>query len=202
MGFAFMTSKANRYRSTDQALAAPDPPLKHHRPHGREQYAAFHLPGIGADLRLLQSWGALKVSGRLQPSFGGLGAPAFYDWAGANLQQRGKHVVHRQGYFYGWGGAASTKAAHTLGPLRAGFELIFARYASQQGLDRHIERITVDVPISGDVLLYEGSLGVAPPELPVAFSLDVGVRRFRSKVEGFERTARAVERGLSATWTF
>jgi hypothetical protein len=50
-------------------------------------------------------------------------------------------------------------------------------------------------------LAYAGSLGVAPmPALTL--SLDLGVRRFRSQVEPFERTARLVERGLSATWSF
>jgi hypothetical protein len=54
----------------------------------------------------------------------------------------------------------------------------------------------------GDFLAYEGSLGLTPPGTPLTLSLDLGVRRFRSKVEGFERTARVVERGLGATWTF
>jgi hypothetical protein len=202
VGFAFLRSTANRYRSVESAVALPDPELSYHEPNRREQYAAFHLPGLAVDVRGQQHWGGLQLSGRLQPSFGGLGAAAFYDWAAANLDQTGKHILHRQGYFYGWGGAAALKVALALGPLRAGFDLTYAKYRSQDGLDRHIEQVSVDVPARGDVLLYEGSLGVAPEALPVAVSLDVGVRRFRSNVGGFERTARAVEQGLSASWSF
>ncbi|HKY34765.1 MAG TPA: DUF3943 domain-containing protein [Polyangiaceae bacterium] len=202
MGFAFLRSSANRYRSVERAVAAPDPPLSYHTPHSREQFSGFHLPGLALEARVQQRWGSLQLGGRLQPSFGGLGAPAFYDWAAANLDEKGKHILHRQGYFYGWGPAMSAKAALALGPLRAHFDVSYARYDSQEGYDRHIERITVDVPAEGDFLAYEGSVGVSPAGAPLSVSLDVGVRRFRSKVESFERTARVVERGLSATWAF
>lgn len=202
MGFAFLRSSANRYRGVERAVAAPDPPMSWHTPHSREQYSGFHLPGLALDAHLRRRWGGLELGGRLQPSFGGLGAPAFYDWAAANLDEKGKHILHRQGYFYGWGPAMSAKAALALGPLRARFDLSYARYDSQEGYDRHIERITVDVPAEGDFLQYEGSLGVSPAGTPVSVSLDYGVRRFRSEVESFERTTRVVERGLSATWTF
>jgi hypothetical protein len=202
IGYVFLRSSANRFRGVESAVAKADPPMSWHTPHSREQLSAFHLPGIALESRLDRRWGSLQFSGRLQPSFGGLGAPAFYDWAAANLDEKGKHILHRQGYFYGWGPALSAKAALALGPLRAGFDVSYARYDSQEGYDRHIERITVDVPAEGDFLQYEGSLGVSPAGTPVSVSLDYGVRRFRSKVESFERTARVVERGLSATWTF
>jgi hypothetical protein len=202
IGYVFLRSSANRYRGVERAVAKADPPMSWHTPHSREQFSAFHLPGLALESRLDRRWGGLQLSGRLQPSFGGLGAPAFYDWAAANLEEKGKHILHRQGYFYGWGPAMSAKAALALGPLRARFDVTYARYDSQEGYDRHIERITVDVPAEGDFLHYEGSLGVSPARTPVSVSLDYGVRRFRSKVESFERTARVVERGLSATWTF
>jgi hypothetical protein len=36
----------------------------------------------------------------------------------------------------------------------------------------------------------------------VSVSFDLSVRRMRSNVGGFERTARAVQRGISASWVF
>ena len=45
------------------------------------------------------------------------------------------------------------------------------------------------------------SLGVAPRD-DLSISLDYGVRRFRSRLEQFEATARSEERGLSARWMF
>jgi hypothetical protein len=137
----------------------------------------------------------------VQPSFAGLGAASFYEWAASNLAERSKHILHRQGYFYGWGGVANVGAKLSLGPLRAGFELMYGVYRSQDGLDRHPEQLTVDVPAQGDVLRYTGALGIAPtPNASVAF--EMGVRRFRSNVGGFELTARAVQRGINASWVF
>jgi hypothetical protein len=57
------------------------------------------------------------------------------------------------------------------------------------------------VPARGDLLRYTGSLGIAPtPNASVAF--EMGVRRFRSNVGGYELTARAVQRGINASWVF
>jgi hypothetical protein len=65
-----------------------------------------------------------------------------------------------------------------------------------------MEQLTVDVPAQGDVLSYRTSLGVEPGGRGVSLGLDWGVRRFHSQVGGFERTARSVERGISARWAF
>ena len=201
IGYDYFQSSANRYASVDQAIAEPAPPIGYHYPTRLEQYAALQLPGVAADFRLLRRWGSVEVSGRLQPSFAGLGAAAFYDWAAANLDQRSKHILHRQGYFYAWGGAANLAASLAFGPLCAGFDVMYGRYRAQDGLDRHQEQLTVDVPASGDVLRYAGSLGIAPGAR-VSVGFELGVRRFRSNVGGFARTARAVQRGFSATWAF
>ncbi len=202
VGYEYLRSSANRYATFEQAVALPRPDLQSHSPTDREQFAAFDLPGLAADVRGLGSWGSFDLSTRLEPSFGGLGAAAFYDWTAANPEAQGKHVLHKHGYFYGWGGSLRVRARLALGPLRASFDVKYASYQSQDGMDRFQDRVTVDEHVSGDVLRCSGSLGVAPPKSPVAVSLQVGVRQFRSRVGDFERTARSVERGLSATWTF
>lgn len=201
LGYEYLRSAANRYSSVERALALPEPELRYHTPNRREQYGALQLPGFAADFRWFGAEAALLGSARLQPSFAGVGAAAFYEWSAVHLDERSKHILHRQGYFYGWGGAASVTAQAAVGPLRAGFELMYGAYRSQDGLDRHPEQLSVDVPVTADVLRYRGSLGVAPsPDIMVA--LELGVRRFRSNVDGFELTARSVERGLRASWVF
>jgi len=167
-----------------------------------EQFAAFDLPGVAADFRALGEWGSFDVSSRLEPSFGGLGAAAFYDFTADNPDQQSKHVLHKHGYFYGWGGSLRLRARLALGAWRAGFDLKYAAYQSLDGLDRFQERVTADVHASGDVLRYRGSLGVAPGAGAVNIALEVGGRQFRSRVGDFQRTASAIERGVSATWTF
>ena len=201
VGWDYLRSSANRYGSVESALSQPGPDLSYHAPNRRDQYAAFQLPGLALELRWLRTWGGIEASGRLQPSFAGLGAVAFYDWAADNLEARSKHILHRQGYFYGWGGATNVSARLALGPLRAEWALLYGIYRSQDGWDRHPEQLTVDVPAHGDFLRYEGRVGVAPAR-DVSLSLTLGVRRFRSNVAGYERTARAVERGFSASWGF
>jgi hypothetical protein len=202
LGWDYLKSAANRYRQVEQALAQPEPPMKYHVPMRQEQWSGFHLPGVAVDLHAAGNWADFSVSGRLAPSFGSLGAPAFYDWTAANPTEKSKHIVHRQGYFYGWGMASSLVARAALGPLRGGFELRYASYASQDGWDRQPQQLTVDVPVQGSALLYSATLGVQPPGTGVSVQGELGVRRFRSQVGGFERTARAVERGISARWTF
>jgi hypothetical protein len=202
MAYEFFLSSANRYNDFEQAIRQPDPPLRHHVPKRNEQLGAVHFPGLAVDWHVLSPDVNLSVAARAQPSFGGLGAPAFYDWAAANLDEKGKHVMHRQGYFYGWGGAGSLAGHLELGPLHARGAMSYARYRSQQGLDRHVERITADVHARGDALFYGASLGVQPSFSPLAVSAEFGVRRWRSVVEGFERSGHAVHRGIAATTTF
>ena len=202
LGWGYLKSSANRYYQVEDAVRQPEPKLSYHVPQRQEQWSAFNMPGISADFRSFAGWGGVTLSGRAAPSFGSIGAAAFYDWSAANLQERGKHILHRQGYFYGWGVASRVDARLALGPVRAGFELGYATYASQDGWDRHIEQVTVDVPAQGSLLTYRGSLGVAPASRAVTVSLELGVRRFQSQVGGFERTARSVERGVSARWVF
>jgi hypothetical protein len=202
VGYEYLRSSANRYATVEQAAALPRPNLRSHSPTDREQFAAFNLPGLALDARALGGWGEFDLSTRLEPSFGGLGAASFYDWTAANPDEQGKHVLHKHGYFYGWGGSLRVRARLALGPARAGFDLRYARYQSQDGLDRFQDRVTVDAHASGDVLRCSGMVGIAPPGSPVTIGLQLGVRQFRSRVGEFERTARAVEQGLVATWAF
>jgi hypothetical protein len=201
LGYEYLRSSANRYAGVERAVALPEPELRYHAPNRREQYGALQLPGIAADFCWQRGWGGLDGSARLQPSFAGLGAESFYLWAASNLEERSKHILHRQGYFYGWGGVVNVSSQLSLGPFRAGFALMYGAYRSQDGLDRHAEQLTVDVPATGSLLRYVGSLGVAPAPF-VTLAVELGVRRFHSNVGGYELTARSVQRGLSAHWLF
>jgi Domain of unknown function (DUF3943) len=201
IGFDYLYSSANRSGAVERAVALREPHVKYHVPRRREQLGALGLPGLALDVSLRKSWGNLDFSGRLQPSFAGLSAPAFYDWTAAHPDERSKHVLHRQGYFYGWGGMSHLKTRLALGAFALNVGLVYGGYVSQNGLDRHRERLTHDTRVTGDVLRYWLSLGVAPTPT-TQISIDWGVRRFRSRAGGFERTARAEERGMSVRWGF
>jgi hypothetical protein len=202
LAYSYLRSTANVYDAFREAAELPEPALSYHVPTEAEQYAALHLPGPALDWHLRASNVALFVAARLHPDFAGLGAPAFYDWAAANPDEKGKHILHRQGYFYGWGGSGGVRAGLRLGPLRFAAEVFHGRYWSQDGLDRHVERLTADVPVEGDVLFYGGSAALKLPLLPVTLGADFGVRRFRSQVSGYERVGRISHRGFVTRLTF
>ena len=196
IAFDYLRSKANDYAAFREAAALPEPAFDHHVPTRAEQYSAFHLPGAALDWQVMAPGLALSVRARAHPDFAGLGAPAFYDFAAAHPEEKAKHILHRQGYFYGWGASGSLAGTLRLGPVRASGAAFYGRYWSQDGLDRHVERLTADVPVEGDVLFYSGAIGVEPPALPVTLGLRFGVRRWGSRVSEFERQGRISHRGF------
>jgi len=191
-----VTFKANELIEFENAAKLPAPDLDHHVPTRAEQYSALHLPGPAVDwfARLPGLEASLKA--RFQPSFSGFGAPAFYDYAASHLDERSKHILHRQGYFYGWGGTGEFEGELRLGPIALQRQAMYGDYRSHVGLDRHVERLSVDLPVRGELLSYSAGLELAPPELPMTVGTGVEVRRWLSSVESFERRGRAVTYGL------
>jgi hypothetical protein len=202
VAYSYLKSQANDYRAFREAVALPAPDLGYHTPKRAEQYSALHLPGPALDWHVRAPDVALSVAARAHPDFAGLGAPAFYDWSAAHREEKGKHILHRQGYFYGWGASGSLRASLRLGPVRFDAGIFHGRYWSQDGLDRHVESITVDVPAEGQVLFYSGSIGLKPPLLPLVLGADFGVRRFQTRVGGFERVGRISHQAFVASWAF
>ncbi|HEY6722635.1 MAG TPA: DUF3943 domain-containing protein, partial [Polyangiaceae bacterium] len=104
LAYDYLRSEANRYASRQNVEELPAPDLGYHVPIRAEQYGALQFPGPAVDYRASAPGVDVVVSARVYPSYAGFGAPSFYDWAADNLEERTKHVLHRQGYFYGWGG--------------------------------------------------------------------------------------------------
>ena len=202
MAYSYVRSTANRHVEFEAAEAAADPDVSYHVASSAEQYAALQLPGPALDWHVRSPLVSLFMSARANPSFAGLGAPAFYDFAAANLDETSKHILHRQGYFYGWGGAGSLRGQLSVGPLVLSGHVFYGAYRSQDGLDRHIERVTADVPVQGDILMYGSSLGIRPPGLPVVIGADFGVRRWSSRVTEYETRGRSLSRGFSGRFEF
>ncbi len=202
VAYSYLKSKANEYEGFREAAVRREPALSYHVPTDAEQFSALHLPGPALDWHLRAPALELSMAARVHPDFAALGAPSFYDWAADNPEEKAKHVLHRQGYFYGWGVSGSLGASLRLGPLRFLGEVFHGRYRSQDGLDRHVERLTADVPAQGNVLFYSGAIGVKPPLLPVEVGAEFGVRRWYTTVDGYERTGRISQRGVRISWTF
>jgi hypothetical protein len=202
LAFSYHKSKADHHQAFREAVDQPDPDVSYHLPKTSEQFSALHLPGPALDWHVRAPLVSLSLSARAHPDFAGLGAPAFYDFAAAHLDDKSKHILHRQGYFYGWGASGGLSAELQIGPVVAGARVFHGRYWSQDGLDRHIERVTADVPAYGEVLFYGASIAVKPPVLPLTLGVDYGVRRFHSEVGGYQRVGRASHRGFVLGWSF
>jgi len=202
MAYDYLRSEANSYASRQGLDELPAPDLEYHVPITAEQYGALQLPGPALDYRALASGIDVAVSARAYPSFAGFGAPAFYDWAADNLEEKTKHALHRQGYFYGWGGAGLLQGRLRLGPLVLAGHASYASYVSHDGLDRYVERLTVDVPARGSLLTYGASVGIRPLDLPVTVAADYDVRSWYSQVGGYEARDRISSRGISGRIEF
>lgn len=202
MAYDYLRSEANRYASREHIDGLPAPDLSYHVPISAEQYAALQWPGPAVDYRASAPGIDVAVSARAYPSFAGFGAPSFYDWVADNLEERTKHALHRQGYFYGWGGMGMLRGSLRLGPLVLAGHASYASYVSHDGLDRHVERLTVDVPARGELMMYGASLGIRPLDLPVTVAADYDVRSWYSEVGGYEARDRLSTRGISARIEF
>ena len=161
-----------------------------------ERLALLHLPGLGFDWNALARDIRLSVRLRANPDFAAVGALAQSDWQAAYPDERGKAVLRNQGYFYGWGGSGRLSGAVALGPLRLDADTWYGRYWSQEGLERHPERLTVDAPAEASVFFARGGIGLSPPGTPITLGATASVRRWDSTVGEFRHQARAVGRGL------
>lgn len=202
LAYDYLRSEANDYASRRHVADLPAPDLAYHVPVSAEQYSALQLPGPAVDYRASAPGVEVAVSARAYPSFAGFGAPSFYDWAADNLEERTKHALHRQGYFYGWGGMGTVRGRVRLGPLVLAGHASYASYVSHDGLDRHVERLTVDVPARGELLTYGASVGIRPLDLPVTLSADYDVRSWYADVDGYEARDRRSSGGISTRIEF
>lgn len=202
LAYTYHQSTANRHPSFEEAAALPGPDRASHVPTTEEQFSAVHLPGPAVDYRVRAPHVALSLSARAHPDFAGIGAPAFYDFTERYPDDKAKHILHRQGYFYGWGGSGSLRGKLNLGPFYLSGSAFYGRYDSQDGLDRHIETVVRDVPARAEVISYSADAGLEPWQLPIRVGVHYGVRSWYSWVGGFERRGRVQDRGFSAGYVF
>jgi hypothetical protein len=202
IAFRFLESEAHNLAEELGAVYTPEPSIEFNKHKFNEQLSVAHLPGPGVDWQVLARGVRLEASLRAHPDFAGVGALAFSDWAEAYPDERGKAILLKQGYFYGWGASSELSARLSLGPLRLQGGVFYGRYWSQEGFERQPQKLTVDVPAEAMVLFYRGGLALQPPELPVAVGFGAAARRWDTSVGGFRRTARVMSRGLDVSVWF
>jgi hypothetical protein len=202
LAYTYLQSTANRHPDFEQAASLPVPNRSSHVATTEEQFSAVHLPGPAIDYHVRAPHVALSLSARAHPDFAGIGAHAFYDFTAEYPDDKAKHILHRQGYFYGWGASGSLSGRLHLGPCYFAGDAFYGVYDSQDGLDRHVETVERDVPARAEVLFYSAGAGLEAPGVPVRVGVRYGVQSWHSWTGGFERRGRVEDRGFEARYSF
>ncbi len=110
----------------------------------KHQHALLHLGGAFFKVELPTSLFEVRLGARLTPDFSAtnsLGYPSFSETLG---DERGKSILRKQGYYYGWGWSGRWSAELWRDPFSLGVEATYGEVDSLDGLDRSQEELTVD----------------------------------------------------------
>lgn len=168
----------------------------------REQLGLVHFPGPGVDWFAVGGPVQVELRARAHADFAGAGVLDYEEWKQAHPGEFGKHILRKEGYFYGWGGSTELSGRIQVGPFKLRGGLFYGRYRSQEGLNRWQERITIDVPAGSEFLEYDGSFQVEPLGLPVAVGVSTSLRRWNTWVGETTQYARALSWGGELTVRF
>jgi hypothetical protein len=175
----FAVSMAYRYRFRDFSTY-------------NDRLGLVHLPGPGVDFSYREGPATVTTTWRLSADFAGIHSGAYGDWVDARVRSgdRPKSILRKHNYYYGWGVSSRMSATLSLPPVDVRGAVLIGRYASQEGLDRAQEELTLD-PGSGDrVLDLETGVGLTIPDTGVRLGGSWAVSDRQSQVENFvvERT--------------
>lgn len=156
-----------------------------------ERYSPMSLPGLATKLWLAEGDLRLELSGRANVDFSGISALAYDDWADENPDVRGKSVLRKQGYFYGFGPSTRWELALSYRHLQLHGSAFAATVHSSEGVDRSQEELDVDERAHSTVTEWETGGRLRVPQTPLVLGIGYRGARWWSWVEGFEKTARA-----------
>ncbi len=185
----FGTNLAYRYRSS--AARGFD-----------ERWAALHLPGAAVMFWAASGPFRIELAARGNLDFVGMSALAYDAWRVEHSERRGKSILRKQGYFYGWGPSTQWELSVAHGPVQAFGTLLATAVHSDDALDRAQELLTVDERAHSTVVEWDAGLGVRVPEVPLVGSLRYGESRWSSWVEGYAADVRVSEWELGVNATF
>ncbi|RMH40132.1 MAG: DUF3943 domain-containing protein [Deltaproteobacteria bacterium] len=119
---------------------------KHAFPMWNDRLGVVHLPGPAvAAWWTRRTWRA-SVAARASADFAGVDANAFAAWRADHPSAYDRTILHKHGYYYGWGGSARLRAEVAAGRAALGAVVQAAAYASDEGLDRNQEEIDLEAP--------------------------------------------------------
>ncbi|WP_428269469.1 DUF3943 domain-containing protein [Haliangium sp.] len=156
----------------------------------RDRVGVSHLPGLALDLDLIAPYAQFELRARLHGDFAGVHASPYAQWEATYPDEIGKSILRKQGYYYGWGWSGRLRASLRLPYLTLGGALFHGRYASQEGLDRSQENLTIDVEASDTVRDYELWLRLQLFSTPLHVQLGAYSQRRKSHLGEFRSRSR------------
>ncbi len=167
-----------------------------------ERYSPMSFPGLAGKLWLAEGDLRFELSSRMNIDFSGISALSYSEWAENHPGVRGKTVLAKQGYFYGFGPSTATDLALSIRNLQLTASVRAALIDSSEGIDRSQELLEVDERARSTVTEWSVGARVVVPGTPLIGKLGYEQVRWYSWVDGFEARARAeqVEFGLSVTF--
>ncbi len=145
-----------------------------------DRLALMHLPGPAADLVLAGRGWQARLQSRVAYDFVGIHAVSHDRWQSAHPEEVGKTILHKQGYYYGWGWSARAQLALSVPYAELGASIFYGAYGSQEGLDRSQESLTIDPHLEDTVLRHQAWLRLRRNRSGMYLELRSDSRRRRS----------------------
>lgn len=154
-----------------------------------DRVGVLHLPGLAADAHLSWREMTLNASARVHADFAGVNALSNDDWNAAHPDEKGKAILRKMGYYYGYGGSVALSAELRYRNVALGGSLWAARYSSDEGLDRTQEVVTLDQKSSDSI--FDAEVHVRAEGLPYGTYVEARVetRKREAELEEFSTSA-------------
>ncbi|MEZ4367157.1 MAG: DUF3943 domain-containing protein [Kofleriaceae bacterium] len=128
-----------------------------------DRVAQLHLPGLALDHHVHVGEVTARARLRAHIDFAGMHAAGYGRWRAANPDGVDKAILRKRGYYFGWGPSASLELEVGRPGYAIGGALGYARYDSDEGLDRTQEDVTVDVTAGDRLWTWDAWLRVGAP---------------------------------------
>jgi hypothetical protein len=127
-----------------------------------ERLGQLHFPGLGIDQYVIGRAFWVRARARLNADFAGVHAAAYPAYLAMHEDEVDKAILRKQGYYYAWGASTRLDLELHTRYVTAGVAFRYARYDSQEGLDRAQEDVTDDVDARDRMLDAEAWLRISP----------------------------------------
>lgn len=166
------------------------------RPEARDRWAMVHMPGPDGTIWAFWNGASVRLHLVMRPTFNAIDSAATGDWKLENPDVQLRSVLHRRGYYYGFGLSGRLELELAYAGASLGGMVRYAYVESFDGADRAQEKVEFDESLDDELVVYSawvqytvpgwwvsGRLGVTRTERQGAIG-DVRRERVWDRVDG------------------